>query len=57
MQYFVKQRASETGDITIHTPAVDVGGMPLVSFELIVYSIAGGGTITITMESSNDLEA
>ena len=57
MQTFVKQRATETGDLTgFKTPAIDVGGMPLLVSELIVYTIAGSTPqITATMQTSNDL--
>lgn len=57
MQYWIKQRATETGDITFDTPAIDVEGMPLLVFELIVYSIAGGGSeqIVAQLETGSDL--
>lgn len=59
MQIFVKQHATETGDISFDTPAIDVDGMPLLVFELIVYRIAGGGSESITaqLQSSNDLQS
>ena len=57
MQYFVKQRATETGDVTMNTPAIDVSGMALLVFELIVYRIAGTTEqITAQLQSSNDMD-
>ena len=57
MQYFVKQRATETGDITTHTPAIDVSGASLLVTELIIYSIAATGpSVVVDVETSNDLE-
>jgi len=56
VQHSVKQRATETGDITFDTPALDVSGQPLLVGELIVYSIAGTSPdITVTLETSSDL--
>ena len=56
MQIFVKQRATETGDITFDTPAIDVSGQSLLITELIVYSIAGTSPQFLAqLESSNDL--
>ena len=56
MQYFVKQRATETGDVTFETPAIDVEGMPLLVFELVTYELNGGGSYTAQLQTSNDLE-
>jgi len=58
MQIFVKQRATETGDIDHSTSAIDVGGSSLLVTELIVYVLAGGGsqTVGVAMQTSNDLE-
>lgn len=56
MQYFVKQRATETGDITFYTPAIDVDGMPFLTHELIVYSIAGSTPdFSVALQTSSDL--
>jgi len=57
MQYFVKQRATETGDVTMNTPAIDVDGVPQLTFELIVYRITGTTEqIVGQLQSSNDME-
>jgi len=57
VQYFVKQRATETGDVTMNTPAIDVGDNPLLVFELIAYRIAGTSEqITAQLQSSNDMD-
>jgi hypothetical protein len=57
VQTFVKQRATETGDITFNTPAIDVSGMPLLTHELIVYDINGSTPdITVTPQTSSDLQ-
>jgi hypothetical protein len=56
MQIFVKQRATETGDITLHTPAIEVADMPLLTHELIGYSFAGTSPdITVNLETSSDM--
>ena len=58
VQTFIKQRATETGDVGFRTPAVDVEGFPLLSIELIVYTLLGTTpSITATMQTSNDLES
>lgn len=56
MQIFVKQHATETGDISFDTRGIDVDGIPLLGIELIVYGIAGGGSEQITAQliTSND---
>jgi hypothetical protein len=55
-QIFVKQRATETGDITFATPATDVSGMPLLTHELVVYALAGATPdVTVTVETSSDM--
>lgn len=57
MQYWVKQRATETGDISYKTPWIDVEGMPLLVFELIVYTITGSSeNVVAQLETSNDME-
>lgn len=57
MQYFVKQRVTETGDVTMNTPAIDVDGVPQLTFELIVYRITGTTEqIVGQLQSSNDME-
>lgn len=58
MQIFVKQRATETGDINFSTPAIDVQGVSLLVTELIAYSMAGGGgeAISAQLQASSDLD-
>ena len=56
MQTFVKQHATETGDITFETPPIDVEGYPLLTHELIVHSIAGTSPqISAQLQTSSDL--
>ena len=57
MQHFVKQRATETGDIEFYTPAIDVVGVPQLTFELITYRLQGTTPqIVAQLQTSSDLE-
>ena len=57
MQHWIKQRATENGDIGFQTPAIDVSGQALLVTEIIVYNLAGSALdIAIQIQSSNDLQ-
>lgn len=57
MQQFIKQRATETGDISFVTPAIDVAGIPLIATELVVFDLQGTTpSIAVQVQGSNDLE-
>ena len=56
-QHFVKQRATETGDIEFYTPAIDVVGVPQLTFELITYRLQGTTPqIVAQLQTTSDME-
>ena len=57
MQQFIKQREVLTAGYVFFTAPIDVGGMPLLVSELIVYSITGTSPVlTAQLQSCGDLE-
>ena len=58
MQVTLKNRETLSGVITIFTIPVDVSRMSLTTIMLVVYSLSGTGTPTITIQfqTSNDME-
>jgi hypothetical protein len=58
MQVTLKNRETLSGVVTINTIPVDVSRMGLTTLMLVVYSISGSGspTITIQLQTSNDME-
>ena len=58
MQQFIKQREVLTAGYVCFSPPIDVGGMPLLVTELIVYSITGTSPVLATqLQSCGDLES
>jgi len=57
MQQFVKQRETIYGQAVIVTPPIDVAEIPLISTELIMYSVTGTSpNLSALLQSSGDLE-
>jgi hypothetical protein len=57
VQVTLKNRETLSGVITIYSDPVDVSGMSLLTFMLVVYAISGTSPVgTVQIQTSNDLE-
>lgn len=57
MQYMMQDRVTHTGAVTFQTPHIDISESPLLTINVIVYSISGAvAKVQATLETSDDLE-